>query len=129
MTGQNTQKMEEPDLSEGEADQAQEEENVVLESQRIFLLMRKEYRLSRNTRALWYFSHLNSEIRVTNKQSMSEFTSSGDLDIVSVVPCCPPPDWDWDTGHLYTYQVTPASMVTFLSQQYRSGRTSSQCDE
>ena len=73
MTDQNTQKMEEPDLSQGEADQAQEEENVVLESQRIFLLMRKEYRLSRNTRALWYFSHLNSEIRVSNKQSMAEF--------------------------------------------------------
>ena len=114
----------ESDLSPGEADLAVEEENVVLDAQRIFLLMRKEYRLSRNTRALWYFSHLNSEIRVTNKQSMSEFTSSGDLDIVSVEPCEPPPDWDWDTGHLYTYQVTPASMVTFLSQQYRSDRHS-----
>ena len=52
-------------------------------------------------------------------------------------PCEPVPgEWDWDTGHLYTYQVTstitviititvtshqvtPASMVTFLSQQYR----------
>ena len=30
-------------------------------------------RLSRNTRAHWYFSHLNSEIRVSNKQSMAEF--------------------------------------------------------
>ena len=56
---------------------------------------------------------------------------------MSVEPCEPVPgEWDWDTGHLYTYQVTititviititvtsfqvtPASMVTFLSQQYR----------
>ena len=117
---------EEPDSPPGEetalvssTDPAVEEESVVLEAQRIFLLMRKEYRLSRNTRALWYFSHLNSEIRVSNKQSMAEFTGR-DLDIVSVEPCEAPPDWDWDTGHLYTYQVTPSSMVTFLSQQYRS---------
>ena len=97
-----------------------EDEQVTLEAKRIFLLMRKEYRLSRNTRAHWYFSHLNSEIHVTNKQSMAEFTGSSDLDIVSVEPCDPAPrEWDWDTGHLYTYQVTPASMVTFLSQQYR----------
>ena len=64
---------------------------ATLDAQRIFLLMRKEYRsvetrpfssnydmsslvrLSRNTRAHWYFSHLNSEIRVSNKQSMAEF--------------------------------------------------------
>ena len=52
---------------------------------------------------------------------MAEFTGASDLDIVSVEPCEPVPgEWDWDTGHLYTYRVTPSSMVTFLSQQYRS---------
>ena len=52
---------------------------------------------------------------------MAEFTGTSDLDIVSVEPCEPVPgEWDWDTGHLYTYRVTPSSMVTFLSQQYRS---------
>ena len=52
---------------------------------------------------------------------MAEFTGDSDLDIVSVEPCEPVPgEWDWDTGHLYTYRVTPSSMVTFLSQQYRS---------
>merc|ERR1719410_46078 len=51
---------------------------------------------------------------------MAEFHSSHDLDIVSVEPCEPVPgEWDWDTGHLYTYRVNPSSMVTFLSQQYR----------
>ena len=30
-----------------------------------------------------------------------------------------PGDWDWDTGHLYSYHVAPTSMVTFLSQQYK----------
>ena len=36
----------------------------VLEGEQIYLLMKKEYRLSRNTRALWYFSHINKEIQV-----------------------------------------------------------------
>ena len=60
-------------------------------------------------------------VKVSNKQSMAEFTGTSDLDTVSVEPCEPVPgEWDWDTGHLYTYRVTPSSMVTFLSQQYRS---------
>ena len=82
-----------PDDHEGDVVQSpeEEEEMATLDAQRIFLLMRKEYRsvetrpfssnydmsslvrLSRNTRAHWYFSHLNSEIRVSNKQSMAEF--------------------------------------------------------
>ena len=36
----------------------------MLEGEQIYLLMKKEYRLSRNTRAHWYFSHLNTDIRV-----------------------------------------------------------------
>ena len=30
-----------------------------------------------------------------------------------------PEDWDWDVSHLYLYQITPATTVTFLSQRYR----------
>ena len=30
-----------------------------------------------------------------------------------------PDDWDWDVSHLYLYQITPATTVTFLSQRYR----------
>lgn len=41
------------------------EEVEVLEGEQIYLLMKKEYRLSRNTRALWYFSHINKEIRAS----------------------------------------------------------------
>lgn len=86
-------------------DEVKEGEDVeVLEGEQIYLLMKKEYRLSRNTRALWYFSHINKEIRVSgiicnshlyvdtiasqvsNRQNLAEFT--GDLDVVSVVPRC-----------------------------------------
>ena len=87
-------------------DEVKEGDDVeVLEGEQIYLLMKKEYRLSRNTRALWYFSHINKEIRVSteqrdlnlnyasiasqvsNRQNLAEFT--GDLDVVSVVPRCP----------------------------------------
>ena len=87
-------------------DEVKEGEDMeVLEGEQIYLLMKKEYRLSRNTRALWYFSHINKEIRVSNlhlydytncvptiasqvsnRQNLAEFT--GDLDVVSVVPRC-----------------------------------------
>ena len=49
------------------------EEVEVLEGEQIYLLMKKEYRLSRNTRALWYFSHINKEIRVS--RAMCNFMS------------------------------------------------------
>ena len=49
---------------------------------------------------------------------MAEFTGDSDLDIVSVEPCEPVPgEWDWDTGHLYTYRVTPSSMITSVETQ------------
>ena len=33
---------------------------------------------------------------------------------MSVEPCEPVPgEWDWETGHLYTYQVTVTIIVTF----------------
>ena len=61
-------------------------------------------RLSRNTRALWYFSHMNTVIHVQNRQELAQFT--GDLEVVSVMPQEPvPAEWDWDTGHLYKYEV------------------------
>ena len=101
-----------------EEEEEEGEEVEVLQGEQVYLLMKKEYRLSRNTRAHWYFSHLNTQLRVGNRQNLSEFT--GDLEVVSVVPRDPvPADWDWDTGHLYSYHVSPASMVTFLSQQYK----------
>jgi len=101
-------------IAHGESHQGSD----ILTADRIFLLMKKEYRLSRNTRALWYFSHMDSVIHVQNRADLSQFT--GDLDVVSVMPQEPvPAEWDWDTGHLYKYKVSSASMVTFLSRQYR----------
>ena len=61
-------------------------------------------RLSRNARAHWYFSHLNTCVRVQNRVDLTQFT--GDIEVVSVMPVEPvPADWDWDTSSLYQYKV------------------------
>jgi len=40
-----------------------------LEADRIYVLMQKDYRLSRNARAKWYLSHLHKEIKVKKYES------------------------------------------------------------
>lgn len=49
-----------------EADENSEEEsNEVLDAKTIYVLMSKQFRLSRNARAQWYLSHLRGELQVT----------------------------------------------------------------
>ncbi|CAB4059232.1 SZT2 [Lepeophtheirus salmonis] len=73
-----------PDQDEGEA---------ILEAEQIYVLMKKDFRLSRNTPVSWMW--------------------------FPWVPKDPDSDWDWDIGHLYSYRVNSGSMVHFLAQRYR----------
>ena len=41
-----------------------------LEAEQVFLLMRKEYRISRNVRAQWYFNHLDHVIQVPKRHHL-----------------------------------------------------------
>lgn len=40
------------------------------EVDQLFVLMTGKYRVSRNTRAQWYFNHLNQEAKPSNKTSI-----------------------------------------------------------
>ena len=80
-----------------------EHELMELEAEHVFLLMKKEYRISRNTRALWYFNNLNKVVRVPKADKMEHF--KGELEIISAVPQETPLEWDWDTSHLYKYLI------------------------
>ncbi|QQP53381.1 Uncharacterized protein FKW44_005847 [Caligus rogercresseyi] len=82
------------------------EEDSILEAEQIYVLMKKDFRLSRNTRAQWYFNHLDSVIRVSKYESIHDF--SGELDVVSVVPKDPDSDWDWDIVTSTPTASTPA---------------------
>ncbi len=75
------------------------DEPMELEAEHIFLLMKKEYRISRNTRAQWYLNHLNQVVSIPKADTIQHF--NGELEIVSAIPQETPLDWDWDTSHLY----------------------------
>ncbi|KAI0211904.1 KICSTOR complex protein SZT2 [Lamellibrachia satsuma] len=91
-------------------------EKEVIEAREVFLLMKNEYRISRNTRASWYFSHINSRIDYTPKTDINDFQE--ELGILSItardeqgieyVPC---------GQHLY--KLTPDIQVTFIALRYR----------
>ena len=50
---------EEDEFDEEEDDSSDNEENFeALEADRVYVLMKKDYRLSRNSRAKWYLKHL-----------------------------------------------------------------------
>ena len=131
-------KMEEFDDEEPEDEGTEDEEgdlDVPLEADRIYVLMKKDYRLSRNSRARWYLRHLfpsstpsaaNRELqgdvfRINKYESINDFRPGDELAAVGVVPKedAMPSDWDWDVSHLYDYFLTPNSKVRFLSQRYR----------
>jgi hypothetical protein len=66
--------------------------------------MKKDYRISRNARAEWYFNHLNHTVQIPKADKVEHF--KGEIEIVSAIPQETPIEWDWDTSHLYQYVIT-----------------------
>ncbi|KAB7502634.1 Protein SZT2 [Armadillidium nasatum] len=88
-----------------------------LEAQECYILMKKEYRISRNIRAEWYLNRINSLVTISRKSHLNDF--DGELEVISVLPVDPPPEWDSDTAHEYKYLITEKTHLHFLSQKYR----------
>lgn len=80
---------------------SENEETMELQAEHLFLLMKKDYRISRNARAEWYFNHLNHTVQIPKADKVEHF--KGELEIISAIPQETPLDWDWDTSHLYQY--------------------------
>ncbi|KAJ9595166.1 hypothetical protein L9F63_013524, partial [Diploptera punctata] len=92
----------------------------ILEARYIFVLMKKEYRISRSIRMQWYLEHLNKTVTVP---SISEMCKDGtilepELQVLSVVPHEQPPEWKPESSHLYKYLVTAHSTLLFLTHNY-----------
>jgi hypothetical protein len=118
---------------------SENEETMELQAEHLFLLMKKDYRISRNARAEWYFNHLNHTVQIPKADKVENL--KGEIEIVSAIPQETPIEWDWDTSHLYQYVTTwhnvsskinffknsiisryvisPSTVVTFLSHTYR----------
>ncbi|KAL3869893.1 hypothetical protein ACJMK2_042520, partial [Sinanodonta woodiana] len=86
----------------------------VLRAKDVYLLMKKEYRISRNIRASWFFQHLTTPINFTPKSEIPG--SDEELQIISVIP---EDGSALELGQKYQVVLTPSTIMTFLSCQYR----------
>uniref|UniRef100_UPI00398E855C KICSTOR complex protein SZT2 n=1 Tax=Pristiophorus japonicus TaxID=55135 RepID=UPI00398E855C len=91
-----------------------ERDSEVEEAGQVFLLMKKEYRISRNVRLAWFLSKLNQNIRQMSQLEL--INSNNELDIFSVLPKGWQPD---EPVGAHTYQLVPSTHITFLAQRYR----------
>jgi hypothetical protein len=91
---------------------SENEETMELQAEHLFLLMKKDYRISRNARAEWYFNHLNHTVQIPKADKVEHF--KGEIEIVSAIPQETPIEWDWDTSHLYQYAITMLAYSSFI---------------
>ncbi|KAM8874562.1 KICSTOR complex protein SZT2 isoform 2-T2 [Spinachia spinachia] len=85
----------------------------VEEADRIYLLMKEEYRISRNVRLAWFLGKLNQVIWPASKP---ELNSESELDLLSILP----KGWQEDfSPTVYPYMLVPSTRATFLARRYR----------
>ncbi|XP_058890998.1 KICSTOR complex protein SZT2 isoform X7 [Acipenser ruthenus] len=93
---------------------AERQDNEVEEAGQVYLLMKEEYRISRNVRLAWFLSNLNQVIRPTLKADL--LNSENELDVLSILPKGWQPD---ELPSAQPYQLVPSTRVTFLARRYR----------
>ncbi|XP_023582907.1 KICSTOR complex protein SZT2-like [Trichechus manatus latirostris] len=87
-------------------------EPEVEEAGQVFLLMKKDYRISRNVRLAWFLNHLHQTVQATPQELLSE----QELEVLSVLP----PGWQPDEPVVPSpFLLVPSTRVTFLAWQYR----------
>ncbi|XP_064625448.1 KICSTOR complex protein SZT2-like [Lineus longissimus] len=82
----------------------------------LYILMKREYRISRNIRASWFFNHLNTNVEYVPKENLDDFTE--ELGIVSVVPKDLTKVIPANASKMI-FRLTPSSRITFLARRYR----------
>ncbi|KAM5266600.1 KICSTOR complex protein SZT2 isoform 4-T4 [Hipposideros larvatus] len=89
-------------------------EPEVEEAGQVFLLMRKDYRISRNVRLAWFLNHLHQTVQATPQEMLLQ--SEQELEVLSVLP----PGWQPDEPVVpRPFLLVPSTRVTFLAWQYR----------
>ncbi|XP_071984543.1 KICSTOR complex protein SZT2 isoform X3 [Engystomops pustulosus] len=86
----------------------------VEEAGQVFLLMKKDYRISRNVRLAWFLSNLHQSISPVPESELGLHDS--ELEVVSVIPHGWQPDEPVRPG---PFLLVPSTWVTFLARQYR----------
>ncbi|XP_067157162.1 KICSTOR complex protein SZT2 isoform X5 [Apteryx mantelli] len=89
-------------------------DSEVEEAGHVFLLMKKDYRISRNVRLAWVLSRLHQVIWAVPEPELVK--SENELDVLSILPNGWQPD---EPVQLRPYLLVPSTRVTFLARQYR----------
>ncbi|XP_029606535.1 KICSTOR complex protein SZT2 isoform X2 [Salmo trutta] len=93
---------------------AERQDNEVEEADQVYLLMKEEYRISRNVRLAWFLGKLNQVIWPAQKSEL--LNSENELDLLSILPKGWQPDF---SPANIPYLLVPATRVTFLARRYR----------
>ncbi|XP_053101403.1 KICSTOR complex protein SZT2 isoform X3 [Hemicordylus capensis] len=89
-------------------------DSEVEEAGQAFLLMKKDYRISRNVRLAWFLSRLHQVIWAVPESELVK--SDNELDVLSILPNSWQPD---EPVQPRPYLLVPSTQVTFLARQYR----------
>ncbi|XP_074688336.1 KICSTOR complex protein SZT2 isoform X5 [Strix aluco] len=93
---------------------AERPDSEVEEAGHVFLLMKKDYRISRNVRLAWVLSRLHQVIWAVPEPELVK--SENELDVLSILPNGWQPD---EPVQPRPYLLVPSTRVTFLARQYR----------
>ncbi|KAM6327692.1 KICSTOR complex protein SZT2 isoform 2-T2 [Podargus strigoides] len=93
---------------------AERPDTEVEEAGHVFLLMKKDYRISRNVRLAWVLSRLHQVIWAVPEPELVK--SENELDVLSILPNGWQPD---EPIQPRPYLLVPSTRVTFLARQYR----------
>ncbi|XP_074859546.1 KICSTOR complex protein SZT2 isoform X5 [Carettochelys insculpta] len=93
---------------------SEQAECEVEEAGQVFLLMKKDYRISRNVRLAWFLNHLHQVIWAVPESELVK--SDNELDIISILPHGWQPH---ESIRTRPYLLVPSTQVTFLARQYR----------
>ncbi|KAM6963146.1 KICSTOR complex protein SZT2 [Aplochiton taeniatus] len=93
---------------------AERQDNEVEEADQVYLLMKKEYRISRNVRLAWFLGKLNQVIWPASTSEL--LNSENELDLLSVLPKGWQPALSPSTN---PYLLVPSTRATFLARRYR----------
>ncbi|XP_023249147.1 KICSTOR complex protein SZT2 [Seriola lalandi dorsalis] len=93
---------------------AERQDTEVEEADQIYLLMKEEYRISRNVRLAWFLGKLNQVIWPASAPEL--LNSENELDLLSILPKGWQPDFP---PTFYPYMLMPSTRATFLARRYR----------
>ncbi|XP_072246292.1 KICSTOR complex protein SZT2 isoform X3 [Leuresthes tenuis] len=93
---------------------AERQDNEVEEADQIYLLMKEDYRISRNVRLAWFLGKLNQVIWPASVPEV--LNSENELDLLSILPKGWQPDF---SPALYPCMLMPSTRATFLARRYR----------